>query len=426
MRCKIIFIVLLGFLLVIGSCKPEEDMYAPEITFTDPVAGHIIDLPDTLDVKVEISDYRVIRTVVLTMVNEEKIPVIAGIYYYPNSTEFSINASLPLNDKSLTSGPYNLLVTVSDGKDQKNKYQQIIIREIPLKLQAYFVITGQFDFKSTIIKLNSAFEPDTQFVFLHGYWLSTIQSLWGEFIFVTNEPSNLIVFNPKTFETEWDMAAAPPRPLITGLVPDQELVFSTANGDAGILSYDGSISLRTQAFNDKAIQCLASDDKYIYAAHVSLGGDIHELTVFSRLTGDIWEQRLISGDIRSLVPVGNKLLVLLQLATNAKILDYDPENFILTELRQLPDENIKSTAKISNSQIFILTEQRVISYNPELNQLANFKDQEYEFCRYDPLNDEVFLVRDTTLSGFNRNNGDLMEEKSFPEKVLDFQILYNK
>lgn len=426
MRRLINYIALLAILLAVCSCRPEADLYAPLIIFTEPKAGLVINLPDTIDVVVHITDHTLIRTVVLTLVNKDKIPVIPATTYYPDSMEYYISTSLPLVDKYLASGPYDLLVTVSDGADQKNQYQPIIIKEIPVQLQAYIVVTSQFDFKSTIIKLNPSFEPDTQFVYPHGYWLSAVHSMWEEFFFVSKEPSDLIAFNTETFETEWEMSAAPPRPLITALIPDEELVFSTANGDAGVLAGNGNITLRTQAFDDKTIQWLAADEKYIFAAHVSLSGNIHELTVFSRMTGDIWEQRLISGVIRSLVPIVNKLLVFRQLAGNAEILDYDPVNFVLTELSSLPDENIKSAVKISDSQILILTDQRVISYISESNHFANFKEEPYKFCRYDSLKDEVFLVRDTTLFGFNRNSGDLIEEKTFPEEIMDFQILYNK
>jgi hypothetical protein len=425
--CRLVcFTGLLTALLVIGSCKPDEGLYAPEIIFMEPKAGQAIDMPDTLDVKVQISDYRLIRTAVLTLVNENKIPVIPAKYFYPDSTEFFINASLPLVDKSLASGQYNLLVTVSDGTDQKNHYQPVVLNEIPVQLEAYFVITSRLDFKSTIIKLNPSFETDTQFVFPHAYLLSAVHGMWDEFFFVTTEPSDILAFKPETFEAEWDMAASPPRPLITALFPDKDLVFSTANGDAGILDADGNISLRTQAFDNKTIQCLAADDKYIFAAHISLSGDIHELTVFSRITGDLWEQRLVSGEIKSLVPVENKLLLFMQVASNAEIVDYDPMNFILTEVAFLPGENIKSTVKISDSQVLILTEDKVISYNPASNQLSDYKDQAYKFGRYDFLNDEVFLAMDTVLYGFRRNTGVLIGEKSFQEKILDFQILYNK
>jgi len=422
----ITFIILFGFFLVIGSCIQEKDMYDPEIIFTAPVAGYVVDLPDTLDIKVEISDAQIIRSVLLTLVNENKIPVIAATWYYPNNPDFFLEASLSLVDKALASGPYNLLVTVSDGINQKNKYRQIIIHEIPLHLKAYIVVTGQTNIKSTIIKLNPAFETDTQFVFPEGYWLSAVQSLWENFFFVSGEPSKLTALNPESFETEWEMAAEPPRPLFTGIFPDKELVFSTANGDAGILSANGIITLRTASQSDKTIQYLAADDQYIYAAHVSLSGNIHELTVYYRVSGNIREQKLLAGEIRSLVPARDKLLVFNQLPTGTGILEYDPEDFILTEMSFLPDESLKSVVKISEGQLFLVTEQRVISYDLANNRFTDFTDQPYNFCRYDPLYDIVFLVRDNMVYGFDRVTGDLMAEKSLPEEVLDFQILYNK
>jgi hypothetical protein len=426
MRNTIIYTALFGFLLVIGSCKQDKDLYAPEITFTEPVAGYTVDLPDTLYVKVIIHDVGIIRTAVLTIVNEDKIPVIAAKYYTPDSTDFVIETSLPLVDKNLASGTYNLLVTVSDGTDQKNQYQEIIIHEIPVQLLGYIVVTGQFDFKSTIIKLNDDLGLDTQFVFPHGYGLSAIQSIWGEFIFVTSEPSDLIAFNPETFEKIWDMVAVPPRPLYTALVTDQDLVFATANGDAGIFSHDGNVTLRTQPYEDKTIQCLAADKKNIYAAHVSLSGNTHELTVYSRLNATIWEQLPVDGEIRGMVPVGNKLIVFLQTPVGASVLEYDLIIFKIKEINTLPDESIKSAVKISDSQIFLMTEEGVIIYKVETNGFEDFANEPYNFCRYDPLHDIIFMTRDSMIYGFDRASGALVEEKSFSEEVLDFQILYNK
>lgn len=426
MRPATIYTALLGFLLFINSCKQGEGLYAPEIIFAEPTAGFKVDLPDTLDVKVSINDYRIIHTVVLTLVNEDKIPVIPGKYYYPNSTDFFIETSLPLFDKTLASGPYNLLVTVSDGIDQKNQYLKIIIREIPVQLLGYFVVTGQFDFKSTIIKLDPGFEPDTQFVFPRGFWLSAVHSMWGKFFFVTSEPSTLLALNPESFEIEWEMPVMPPSPLVTALIPDHELVFSTANGDVGILSNNGDITLRTASYENKTIQCLAADEKNIYAAHVSLNGDIHELTNYSRLNGTIWEQRPLASEIRSLVPAGDKLVVFLQTLAGVEIMEYDPVNFTLTEMNLLPDENIRSVEKISASQLFIVTEERVISFDPATNKFEVFIDQPYDFCRHDPLSDIIFVARDNMIYAFDRLTGDLVEIKAFSEEVLDLQILYNK
>jgi len=420
------FFIFFGFLLILESCIQDDDRHDPEIVFMEPIAGYTVYMPDTLDVKVEIKDDQVIRTVVLSIVNENKIPVISANYYYPNSSEFYIETSLALDDKTLESGPYQLLVTASDGVNSKDKYRKIIINEIPVRILAYIAVTGQITIKSTILKLNPAFATDTQFVFPEGYWLAGVHSLWEKFFFISDEPSILTAFNPENFKTEWEIAAEPPRPLITQIFPDQELVFSTANGDAGILSDDGTITLRTAPAENKTIQCLAADDKYIYAAHVSLSGDIHQLTVYYRVSGDIREQKLLAGEIISIVPIADKVLVFMPSPSGTGIMEYDPEELTLAQISFLQDEVLRSVMKISESRLFLLTDTRVISYEPAINRFTDFINQPYNFCRYDPLNNNVFLVKENLLSVFNYATGNLVKETSFADEVLDFQILYNK
>lgn len=426
MKREISLLFSIGFLLIMLSCGKKEDSDNPEITFIDPVAGYVVNMPDTLDVRVEISDDRIISSVVLSLVDENKVPVIPAEYYYPNSPEFSIQASLPIIDKALESGNYQLLVTATDGINSKDKYREIQINGLPAEIMAYIVVTAQFDFKSTIIKLNPDFETDTQFVFPKGYCLSGVHSLWEQFYFVSVEPSDLFAFDPANFETEWEMETFPPRPLFTGLFPDKELVFSTANGDAGILSGSGTVILRTAPLDDKMIKHITADDKYIYAAHVSLSGEIHQLTVYYRVSGSIRDQKMLSGEISGLVPAGNGALVFFSSAPGTGIMEYDPENLSMEQLNFLQNENLRSVEKVSDSQLFLVTDNRVIVYDPGINLFTNFTDQPYDFCRYDHLYDIIYLAKGNLVYGFHRTTGDLIEDLSFPEEVLDFQILYNK
>lgn len=420
------FIFFICFILAIGSCVQDEDVRDPEIIFYNPEAGYTVYMPDTINVSVEISDDRVIRTVILSLVNKNNTPAIESKYYYPNTKDFIIQTTMPLADKSLASGHYNLLVTASDGVNSKNKYREILINEVPRKLLAYIAVTGQYDFKSTIISLNPAFETDTQFVFPDGYHLAGVHSLWGNFFFVSGEPSEIIAFDPANFDISWEMAAAPPRPLVTAIFTDNELIFSTANGDAGILSGDGTIILRTAPEENKKIHCISADDKYIYASHVSLSGDIHELTVFYRVSGEIRTQILVADEISSLVAENGKVLAFMPSQAGTGIMEYDPVDMILSEMNFLPGNIIKSVQKISDAQLILVTDKKVITYDIAINGFTDFTSEPYNFGRYDRLNDMVFLAKDNTVFGFDRVTGDLIDEISFQEEVLDFQILYNK
>ncbi len=423
---KLKYIFIFCFFLVLASCSDMEDNQDPVIIYEYPEEAVAITMPDTLDVRVEISDDRMIRTVVLSLVDENKIPVVPSLYYYPNTAQYTLLASLPLVDKTLENGQYQLLVTASDGVNSKDKYREIRINGIPVEIKAYFAITKRLDFESNIHKLNPVFETDTQFTIYRDYRLSAVHSLWEQFYFVTGEPSDLVAYDPVSFETEWEMEAAPPRPLITAVIPDEQLVFSTANGDAGVLSSAGDVILRTAPLDGKTILHLAADDQYIYAAHMSLSGDIHQLTVYYRVSGAIRDQKTLAGVITGLVPVNGLLIVFISSPPGTVIMLYSPVDLTMEQLNFLENENLGSAIRIADNELFILTESRVIDYDLAGNRFTDFISQPYALGRYDPIKDIIYLARDSVVSGYARKTGDLLKIISFPDEVLDFQILYNK
>src|SRR5512137_110557 len=110
---RLFSLVSICMIIILASCQDEDGLYAPDIVFLEPLADDVFELPDTIDVRVQISSDHTISSVMLTMVNQDKIPVVAGTYYFPASADFYFETSLPLIDKNLASGPYRLLVTVS-------------------------------------------------------------------------------------------------------------------------------------------------------------------------------------------------------------------------------------------------------------------------------------------------------------------------
>jgi hypothetical protein len=55
-----------------------------------------------------------------------------------------------------------------------------------------------------------------------------------------------------------------------------------------------------------------------------------------------------------------------------------------------------------------------------------FASEPFGFCRYDRLNDVVFLGKDVRVFSYDRVSGNLLTIIPFNDEVVDFQILYNK
>ena len=127
-----------------------------------------------------------------------------------------------------------------------------------------------------------------------------------------------------------------------------------------------------------------------------------------------------------MVPIADKVLVFMPSPSGTGIMEYDPEELTLAQISFLQNEDVISAVRISESRLFLLTDTRAISYEPAINRFTDFINQPYNFCRYDPINNIVFLFRENSLFAYNYATGNLMEEISFQEELLDFQILYNK
>ena len=417
-------LVILG--LTLGSCLDDEDNQGPEIQFVKPQANTVINLPDTFEVQVKVTDDNLIRMVSLDLVDEDNMPVIQGRYFYPAANEYTLSTNIPLDDKNIKTGPYDLRITADDGNSLVSAYLPLTINEIPQEILGYFVVTRPMSFKSTIDRLGLNFALDSQMVINETRYLSGVNSNYGQLYFVNDEPAVMKAFDPFTFELLWEMDASLPRAWFTDIYNDDQLLFSTDNGDCGVLRDDGEIIVRTAPYDDKTIRCMAANEKYIYAGHRSLNGDINQLTVYYRVTGEIRVQETLSGEILDLVPVGNAVMVFILSNADIRILTYNPEDFTIVSSVMLESELFISAEKISDQEIFILTERAVISYNALNEHFTDFTDEPFEFCRYDRLNDVVFLGKDVRVFSYERMRGNLLTIIPFDEEVVDFQILYNK
>lgn len=319
-----------------------------------------------------------------------------------------------------------ILILFSSCRDTADHSAPVILTETPLTLIGYVAVTEPLSFKSLIARLDSDFEKDTSFVFPKNFRLSGISSLWEQFFFVSENPGVIHTFSTDTWEIIREYAAAPPRPEFTGLWVDRRLVFSTLNGDAGILNNYGNLVIRTPPAGGKTIQCLAADDTYIYAEHVSLNGAETGLTVFYRITGAPRTQLLIKQDIVALIPFEGKVLILSNTSEKAIISEYDPGPLKLTELSVLENVKIISALKIDDHLFLILTPEKVLMFNRYHNQITDYLHATYQFGKYDSLNNYLYLINGKTLDVIQFVTSNLVHQVVFDDKLVDFHIMYNK
>jgi hypothetical protein len=425
MRINLQLYLLLFLVSTIPSCNTDEDTIDPVIEYLVPDELVNINLPDTLDVIVKVTDDLKLTKVILNLLDTNKIPCVTPQYFYPNSNELQINTSIVLDDKNMASGTYELQVFASDGENTKFKYRSVTIKAIPLKVGRYIAVTQPLTFKSNVISFSDEFEIDTQFVLYQDYFLSGVNSLWEMFFFVSGEPSYITAYNPHYFVNVWSMVASPPRPFFSDIFVDKELIFGTENGDIGIISEFGDIILRTETYENYKVKHIAADENYIYVAHQSLNGDINRLSVYYRVTGMLLDQRELSVEIAALVPVDGFLMVFTHHGNGFNIKRYYPETFLLVNFCSRDGDSLISVEKITDDHMMLVTNRCIFEYDYPCS-FTDFTSEPYDFCRIDVLNNIMFLARDNTLNAYSLESGNLFDQKVFDDKLVDFQILYNK
>ncbi|HNQ83718.1 MAG TPA: hypothetical protein PLW31_02010 [Bacteroidales bacterium] len=424
MRKSLVAIILLG--VVLFSCKKEQDTLPPVISFIAPGVNTIINIPDTLDVKVQVNDDRIIHFVVISIVNEDKIPLTEAKSFAPFLAEFTAVHSFVIDSKTIASGVYSIQVLAFDGFNTKTGFLDIEINEIPRSLEGFMAVTAPLSFQSEIFRLGQDFSIDSQMSFPQGCQFTAVHPVWERFLFAGGDPSVLTAINPFTFVTEWELPATPPRPQFTAIEAGKDILFATANGDAGIVDIDGNVTLRTFPYNNMKILCLAADENYMYAAQQSTGGTNNELTLFYRETGAVKSRKLVAERISGIVALDDQALVFFSPGNRTEIFHYNPESFILNKLNEIEGEILVSAEKVSDDQIIICTDAAIRLFRPGINRLDMLLEQPYRFCRYDALGNRLFLAKDYEMEVRNFTTLDLTEEISFNDMIVDFRILYNK
>jgi hypothetical protein len=408
------------------ACSEVEDEIPPLISFLSPTENTSVAMPDTLKVVAYISDNMNIESVMVVLADVEGNPVIPAEYRFPETTEYTLTAYRPLVDKTLTGGSYRVKITANDGTNTNTEYLPVLVNEIPRELLGFLAITAEYPFETNIRCLKPDFSPDTSFVFPKGFLRSAYSSLWDEFIFVSPEPSVMYSLSRDRFEPMWDFSASLPRPQFTSLWVDSQLLFATANGDAGILNASGMIVMRTGALSNKTIACMAADGKYIYAELMSLSGNNREIVAFYRATGGIRSRKFIDQDIISLQIANGKVLMFSNSGMQGIISEFDPETTLISTLETFNNPEIYSSIKLSNDEFLLLCQGQVLHFNSHYGTLSEWISGTYLSGCLDDLQERLFMISGTQVDIYAGPSPSLVQTLQFEAPLEAFHIIYNK
>ncbi len=127
-------------LLLLGSgCRKDRDDTAPAVSILLPTAGHTLAIPDTLLVRVEVKDDRLVQTIWIALTDMDGVPVAPAALVQVNASSGTYEKGIAVTDEGLTTGNYTVTVRADDGVNTGSAFRQVNVLAAPLRLRSLFI-----------------------------------------------------------------------------------------------------------------------------------------------------------------------------------------------------------------------------------------------------------------------------------------------
>ena len=409
------------------SCREESDEIYPVIDMQAPPGNEKYAVFDTIEVRAAISDNKIIASVGVTLVNENKIPVTNVSFKYPGTAAYLLVSDLVLSDKYIETGDYYIQVQASDGQNVKYNYQPVQVEGLEKMVLGYIALTASGSLTTNVYRLTNEFIPDSSFIFPHGHQFSLLNPFYEQFYMVTPYPSRIYSFALGDFEEQWVEPAALPSPAFLCGVCNEETWLSTQNGDILAYNSSGRVVFRTSVLPAFSIPVFNVGEIFVNAGAVSSDGNVRYFTSYYKTSGLLYYSVGVTEEIVAIEPVQKKALIFANEVSGLVINEFDPENLnSITQLYYLPGMRFEKVQRAGNGIYLSKASGRVFKYDYNQNTLSLFYDDDTGILRYDEVNGLVFVSSGVDLLILDGKTGEVIRTVSFDHPVLDLHAIYNK
>jgi hypothetical protein len=429
---KALFIISF-FCSLITSCKKDEDISDPSISFVSPIENQSFNVPNTIIIQAAITDDSKISSVNINLVNENLIPVLNTISINPDANSYDVNMNYPISEISLTSGIYFIhIYAVDEFGNNKHKYQQISINAVPKKLK--FISLVNYINSTTInaIKIDSLNNISSLFTKSSDYSASESNSNSQQLIVAGKTYGDLIAFDLITNQYCWTepVVSNPPFAYFTNVERIEENIYvSFFDGDIRAYNSSGvqvhSVSPIPGIYPVKMIQfgSFLLVDYYLKTSQSNF-----KLALFTFSTSSLAQQLQTTLQIVDFFKKdNNNVYVFGNNAGQAELKIYNVVNNSLSTLVNLPVGKISSVVQIDATNFLIAHEQGVLLYQTTSNLWTNvILINDVKKLRFEEINSEIFIAEPHKLSKYSYPDFNLVNSLNIADSILNLHLIYNK
>ncbi len=421
-------LAIIAFLLF--SCSKDEPVKYPQITIISPLENQLFQVFDSIPVEAEITYEKKISQILIRLTDKNFNGILSTINLYPGNANVHVQLNYPVDNLFLDDGEYFLQIRAESNGIYKNKYQKVLIKSVPLKLNEIVVLTQKAGNQIQFSSIDST-QSISELFSINGDFASSEISSANKQIYIAGK--NLININAYDLETNkiaWHLEPVPPIPMhsFNCLYYDENLYASSSYLSINGYNSNGSVIFNSSVSETSVPSTIFRFNDFLIVDLQNKTGGPTYLATWYTATG-YEKQKLFTQfkviDFQSVDE--NRILVF----ANNKIGDgeiwlYDPSANILTLLKSM-SESLISSVKINSSNFLISTADAMFEFiYPQTFMIPVLPGETGLRLKYDELNTMIYIVGPQTIKKIKYPEMIFQKSFTFPDSILNIHLFYNK
>lgn len=414
----------------IQSCKKEVNKQWPNIDIFSPSENKVHFVPEAVLINAEVSDNEHIEYVRLAITNENYVSVAPVLTLNPDENPVSINQSIMVDDPFLISGDYYLVITASDGVNEKKEYRKIRLYEVERKFMGVVFSDDANNNQVDVYLVDTLYNKQLLATRSDDFGGSAISSRNQSYYLVGDVLGDMQSVALSSSGASWAVPSqpTPPAPYYTGVTAyDGRVYFSSfdkkiqGTGKQG----NGILTIETGSYTPYAVH---RQGDVIYSEQRQLQSGQQRLVQYYEGTGGYKKEISLDIEVVDFCERANDNVLLFGNQNNQGALrDYNPGDNSLWTPHTIPAGKILCATRVDENDFMIGHETGVLWYRYNSNSLVTFKaGVQAAGIQYNDVDNILIISSGSELKYYSFPSGNLIQTITHSSEIKGMEIFFNK
>ena len=427
----ILLILSLG-IFITNSCKKDEVIDIPIVTYISPAENSHFGVGDTVDVIVKIESISEINKMEfkINSINDYPLETKNSTIIH-NEISNTYSMSMIITDKYLIGGDYKVICIAQNEKEIKNKELQIIVSSLDKELVDIAIISSEGN-TTTISSFLPSFTsiPTTKFVINEANAFTDFSAFHNRIAMAGPVIIDANVFEYYNEDSVYKVKNVNNSnfPYFTG--------FQNVNDNVALMYYDGKVEIHN--YTGRIVTAFYSNSSYYARKIMSFDNDIaivekkknstDEQIVFrNNTTYSQYAVHICGNNFIDLFPFqSGEAIVFFNDNANGNIQKYVKEQNGFNVPITFNGGFIRSAAQIDKNNYIFATDTDLMWYQYNNSSITSLVGNiAIKNIEYDPVSDIIYLISAHAIQRYTFPGGQLIDSYTIAETIIDFHLIYN-